>query len=218
MARSLTLALVVEGHSDAAALPALVRRLLTKAAQEFEDPPMLVDEVQVLIDQDKAAEPLATRIGRRLRDEQGWNLAVLHADADDRTPDQARRERVDPVRRAIEPDLGSNQRLVGLIPVRMTEAWLLCDPDAFRVALGSTLSDEALGIPAEPEAVLAPKAALRAAIDRARGGRRARRSLAGPDYTARIAEELDLDRLLRLRSARSFRDEAQAALVDLGFR
>lgn len=72
----------------------------------------------------------ANRIWDAARRAEGYHGLIVHVDADYSTADRARRDRIDP---GFELIRQSSERvcdqLVPLIPVRMTEAWMLADRD-----------------------------------------------------------------------------------------
>jgi Domain of unknown function (DUF4276) len=90
-------------------------------------------------------------------------LLFVHRDAD-RTPVS---QREDEIRAAVQ--MASAPTAICLIPVRMTEAWLLVDELAIRRASGNTSGRASLGIPpvARLEAQSDPKNMLFAALEKA---------------------------------------------------
>lgn len=149
-------------------------------------------------------EPRAERIARAIH--HYWDqctLFVVHADSDG-DADQARAERVQPgLLRAAETAPG----LVGAaacIPVRETEAWMLADEDVF-----AQLGGHGVDLPAEPERVLDPKAALKALLTAAKIRRPPAR------LHAFFGERLSLARLRRLPAFNAFESELEEAVRKL---
>jgi hypothetical protein len=96
------------------------------------------------------------------------DLLFVHRDAEKEDPAQ----RYEEIRVAI---LGADVPVVGIVPVRMTEAWLLFDEQAVRRAAGNPNGRERLPVPvADPENVADPKELLHDALRLASGlsGRR----------------------------------------------
>jgi len=143
-----------------------------------------------------------------------FHLALLHTDGGG-DPERAHHERIEPIAVALTPESGA--RLVGVVPVHETEAWMLCDGDALRDALGTSLDDRRLDVPrvGEIEALDDPKARLQSICDLAIGGSKRRRPARPPRET--LGEIVALDALRRLPAFRSFEDRLQQALVELGF-
>lgn len=112
----------------------------------------------------------------------GCSLYVVHRDAERLSWD----ERVQEVPRGAD--------VVAVVPVRMTEAWMLGDADAIRLAAGNPSGRDDLGLPTMAAACVLPdpKLALRKALVRAAGnpsGRRlARFKRDGPRLAHLVAE------------------------------
>lgn len=118
--------------------------------------------------------------GRRLADKirGGFNrygecdLLFVHRDANSAGAAARRREIVAAVR-----DVGYAGPWVGIVPVRMTEAWLLLDEAAIRQTANNPRGRMPLNLPAlsAVERIADPKSTLESALLRARGNRGRRR-------------------------------------------
>lgn len=143
------------------------------------------------------------------------DILFIHTDgAGD--PGGARVQRIDPARARIAAEIESACESVAVVPVRETEAWALCDPDAIRTVLGTTFSNEALGLTSHPETVETianPKAVLRSIGARVAGSRRgARRSAGSPYFLQRLGEYVDLERLRTVPAFRQLDADLREAL------
>jgi hypothetical protein len=211
------LALYAEGERDHRFLEGVTRRVVIEAfvAQGITAE---VTEVQRLTVPDGAAGR-AERILAGAKNEQGaFHILFIHADAD-ADEQRAWHERVDPGRNAVLADLGTAQRaVVGIVPVRMTEAWALSDGDALREVLSTKRSDDELGLPAaagQLEGLADPKAVLDAVVAAAHTVRRRRRVESGAAYLDRLAEMIRLDELRRLDAFKRFESDVHGALDHL---
>src|SRR6266567_5305566 len=105
----------------------------------------------------------------------GYHALIIHSDGDDRGYKQTVAERFQ-----LGKDLvlltAKNMHekicidLVPIIPIRMTEAWMLADPDALRTVLGTKMEASTLGIPLQAKRVekeLDPKETLNHVIKKA---------------------------------------------------
>lgn len=202
----------VEGRSDWPFLEPVCRRLLEWLLRDARQPieiqrPALA--IGVGGREIGAQQALARQHSRE------FHIAFLHADgAGD--PDRARRERIAPVAGVLPPD--ANARIVGVVPVHETEAWMLCDGRALRDALGTNLDDRRLEVPATPgeiEGLADPKARLEAICTAARGGRRRRRR--GGPPRALLGELVSLEALMCLPAFAFLETELRKALCELGF-
>lgn len=211
-------ALYCEGSTDALFLAPLLRRLREDAAAQVR---ARVEVPDTLVLEDAPRDrvlPRDERIERAARAAQGaWGVLFIHADADGREPEAALRERVQPAVARLAGLLGARQQAVAVVPVRMTEAWLLADADALRKATGSLLDDTALGLDEAlrrgPERVREPKVVLDAALVRA-GPRLRPAQRAG--CIARMGEEVSLPRLRHLAAFQRLETDLHAAMSHMG--
>ena len=107
-------------------------------------------------------------------------------------------------------------RLVALVPVYKTEAWLLADKELLRAELNTTLTVGELGLDYPPEARSSVKADVEEALRRAHqqtGGRPIKRS----ELYAALGPLIPLDKLADLPSYRKFRDAVRDAFRQLGY-
>jgi hypothetical protein len=138
------------------------------------------------------------------------DILFVHRDGETATLD---------ARRAEIPDI--DVPLVRVVPIRMTEAWLLFDEAALRVAAGNPRGRCDLGLPdiRRAEEVADPKARLRDALLAAAevAGRRRKRLLADlPAVVHRVAELIaDFAPLRRLSAFSRFQDDCHAAFAEV---
>jgi hypothetical protein len=144
--------LVAEGSSDQALVP-----LIEFVLDEHCSVPHLTTFASGL-----PTAPLRARVARAL-DLYPCDLLFVHRDADRGLVV----EREDEIRAAVHST--GLQTAICMIPVRMTEAWLLADETAIRRAAGNTAGSASLGLPPveKLEAQPDPKSLLFAALERA---------------------------------------------------
>jgi Domain of unknown function (DUF4276) len=137
----------------------------------------------------------------------GYNFIVVHLDADDASPDNAYQERFQPDLATVlkTSPLEYNHDLVPLIPVYMTEAWMLADFDAFREVIGTKLSPKELGFPEYPKAIEKisdPKILFRQAIAASRSGKH----INTEEMYEPLARQITLTRLSEIPAYIDFRE------------
>ena len=160
--------LVCEGSSDAALIPHISKMVFQSG---HSDP------------QGQAwprSGSLADKIREALQFSSPCDLLLVHRDADasQKTRSAGAERRYAEIEEAVR-DSGFTEPWVGIVPVRMTESWLLVDPSAIRYVAGRPLSNTPLDLPLlgrvelEPD----PKARLVEALVTASGtnGRRRKR-------------------------------------------
>jgi hypothetical protein len=215
--RWLGLALVAEGPTDERFLGPLLRRTVEAACLEVCRSEVEVGDVAPLRWSGPGRPPLADFVlesAQRCRETA--HILFIHTDGGG-DPDRARRERFSPAMERVAAADGL-PRLVAVIPVRETEAWLLADGDAIRAAFGTTLDDIRLGLPDRPsdvERVPDPKALLDRVILAARGGRsRGTRPGASPYFDV-LGERVRLAALRQLPAYRRIESDLRTTLMDL---
>lgn len=143
------------------------------------------------------------------------HLLLIHRDAESVAPEIRHRE----IDRAAESTVGGIAR-VAVIPVRMSEAWLLIHEPAIRMAAGQPSGRARLVLPPVSglESTADPKRVLREAIlaaSEARGRRRARLQRDLPLRILRVAELIeDYSPLQRLSAFQRFEADLGQVLDD----
>lgn len=213
--RYLGLALYAEGKTDYYFLAPLLLRLCESVCAEAVEPVEFAGETLALDHRSEANDaPRDQRVLDAADQARGaWQLLFVHTDgANDPVLQRARL--VEPALALLRARWGEDGLGVAVVPVRETEAWVLVDGDALRNVLGSTLSDEALGLPLSPqdvEAQLDPKAVLRAAFWATGPTGQRRRRGTSPMLNA-LGEQVALQRLRRLPSFQLLEEELRSAL------
>ena len=207
--RYLKCALIAEGVSDDRFLPFLLYRALEDLClTAFEDP---VDVDQVAVLRRHQRPPNVPEILDLIQaNTDTFHVVFVHRD---QGANAARLydEWLAPLAKAWDP--AWSERLVPVIPVRETEAWLIADGAALRTALGVQWSDADMGVPGKSrdvETIVDPKASV------ARLARRRGRPI--EDFYEEIAESVSLDVLRRVPSFAAFEQKTTDALVDMGYR
>jgi len=139
------------------------------------------------------------------------DLLFVHRDAEKQPP----QKRYEEIQQAVK-----DQLYVAVVPVRMTEAWLLIDVEAIRAASGRVSGVEDLNLPpvAKLEEDGDPKDTLYKALRRAHGasGRRAQR-FHPPTAVHRLATLVeDWSSLRQLTAFRRLEEDTRCALSTLG--
>jgi len=197
--------LLAEGSSDRVLLP-ILRWVLTENTR---------DEVHVSWSNPRlfgAHSKLADKV-QCVLELQPCDLLFVHRDADNQPPDWRRHEIANAV---------AHHAHVAVVPVRMTETWLLIDDSAIRAAAGRPRGLMKLGVPrhARLESLSDPKRLLRTALTKAHdaSGRRAQRFK--PDVAMHRLANLvrDWSPLRELSAFRRLEADTRHALAKLGVR
>ena len=221
---TLVMALYAEGRSDERFLPIIIQRTAVRLLSEHAAHDIDVGEPFVVNAATRSARDEA--ILDVARQAHGYHLLVVHADADDVTPLRAMQERIMPGFQAVAAAHRAGEqvcdKLTAIVPVQMTEAWMLADNDALRNIIGALQTAQHLNLPARPalvEGIADPKARLRevlAAVQAERTRRRrTQRKIA--DLYEPLARQIDLNRLYLAPSFAQFQEDLCAGLEQLGF-
>lgn len=110
------------------------------------------------------------KAAQKAKQEYGATIICVHSDADSSSIDNTLNTKFVPAQRCLlEQENDSCSRiLVNLIPVHMTEAWILADKQLLKRQIGTTLSDTELNLNKDPESISNPKQAIENAIRIAR--------------------------------------------------
>ena len=208
--RNLTIALFAEGSTDYRFLPVVIQRTAEKILCENLSPDVSVLE-PLPIDKNVHGQTGAAKIVEAARIAAGVDLLIVHSDSDNRTLEKTREEQFDPGKRLIDLFPGDIcKEVIPIIPVKNIEAWLLADIDAFRLVVGTNLSEQQLNIPLhqrQVESIPDPKLVYREAVRIALTERRKRGSINTGAYYEPLAREIDLEKLKLVPAFRTFYDD-----------
>lgn len=159
------------------------------------------------------------KAAQKAKQEYGATIICVHSDADSSSIDNTLNTKFVPAQRCLlEQENDSCSRiLVNLIPVHMTEAWILADKQLLKRQIGTTLSDTELNLNKDPESISNPKQAIENAIRIARQNivKRRRRNLGIGELYAPLGQLINIDQLMDLKSYRQFWDNVINSLKQL---
>ena len=222
----LYIALYTEGKTDDLFLPALIQRTAQKIVGEIKGEPVDVQDV-FLVKIAEESRQGAEQILQAARIAHNYDVLIVHQDADTQTHNDVLATRLEPGRRLIEQMPAAEKVcrcIVPLIPVKMTEAWMLADwqtvleelnadttPPVLR-ELKAQLKQQKLSLPIKPHQAAAidnPKQTLDQIIRIASR----RRNITRNDLYEPMDESVRLEILRRLEDYTQFVNDLTAALV-----
>jgi hypothetical protein len=192
----ITTGLIVDGSSDRALIPLIKQLFKTHLAAPFSEPELIAPPVNNLTEKIKYA---VTNFS--------FDLLFVHRDAENEPTEK----RVAEITQATPM---GNHPVICVIPVKMTESWLLSSESAIRHAVGNPNSKVKLTLPKSKQiescdAKLVLNTALTTACEH---GTQRRRKFNPEQYRYRVAE-LTTD-LVALRKIPSFR-KLEMDLIDM---
>src|SRR5713226_4980392 len=217
--KRLVLALYAEGPTDVRFLPPVIQRTTEQLLRRYEKRSINVATVSI---------PRITDFSNRdecileaARKAASCNILIVHSDADHPTRERALQERFRPGYELVQRTQESLcKSLVPIIPIRMTEAWMLAaDHDLLREVIGTSLRAQELGLVNRARQVESdpnPKQTLKQIMQRAytERSRRHREVDLSPLY-APLGRRISLDRLNDVPSYQQFVDDLTATLRTL---
>jgi hypothetical protein len=221
---TLVMGLYTEGTTDERFLALIAERTAQALLLQAGDVTVDLFPVQCLRPTEKRGQ--AENILNVARQSHGYHLLLLHADADDERRDRAWNERIAPgielVRQAYTKGDPLCEHCVPIIPIHMTEAWLLVDADALREVIGTKIPHDELGLPVPvtaAESVADPKTLLKQVMQTALGDRplRRRRNRGIDELYEPLGRRIRLDQLSRLPAYQQFHTDLAATLTTLKF-
>ncbi len=148
-------------------------------------------------------------------------VLCVHLDADSTTDDKVFANKIKPAQDALsELDESEYCRiLTAIVPVQMTEAWMMADKELLKKEIGTSKSDEHLGIDKKPEAYSDPKKTIEDAIRTAREDltKKRRRELKIDELYSLIGQKTSIEKLNQLPSYSKFKDAVRDAYKRLGY-
>lgn len=207
-----------EGTTDIRFLESVIKRTFEQVAFECNSEIEVYDLTFLPCGKSGFADEMLKTAGVAFA--KGMMVLCIHTDADDDTDQQAFSTRIEPAFESITSFQGEEicKNLVAIVPIQMTEAWLLADTDLLREELGTTKSDNDLGINRHPETIARPKEligeAIRIVFD-ALPKRRRRPTL--NDLYLPLGQKINLEKLSRLSSYQKFQEGVRAAYRRLNY-
>lgn len=188
-----TTGLIADGSSDRALIPLLKLVLLEHLKLPFEEPQLIHGEDNDLQSKVQCA---LTKFS--------LDILFIHRDAENEQWEQREQE----IRNAIPQNIDG--KVVSVIPIKMTESWLLTDPMAIRNAVGNPNSNTPLNIPKinKLESCAAKKVLLEALTLASEYGAQRRRKFRPEQYRHRVSElTTDLQLMRQIPSFKRMEDQ-----------
>jgi hypothetical protein len=219
MSNILTIGYITEGSTDVRFLESIIERVFLEAAMDCKGS-IEVFSPELIFSQGKNFQDRVLEAANTANN-QGLMVLCVHADADYVSDKIARNERILPAFNMVKSTKRANicKNLVAIIPVQMTEAWMLADEDALLRAMISTEPLSMLGIENHPESYSDPKFKIKEAIRLAHQHRpkRHRQQVSIADVYAPVGQQCDLNKLRALPSFQLFEEDIREALRQLNY-
>lgn len=219
MPKQIIIGLITEGSTDVRFLNSIVRRTFEKIAFEC------TQDIEIYIQPFKVNKvglsfiELVEKASREGVSSIGIMVLAVHTDADRDTYEQRLNNKIIPAQMSLDRQNDEYCKiLTPVIPVKMIESWMLADKELLKKEMGTTKSDNELGIKRDPESIADPKNVIEEAIRIATENlSRRRQKLSISDLYAIIGDTISLDELSKLDSYRKFQDAVRKTYRELNY-
>lgn len=152
--------------------------------------------------------------------ERGVSVLCIHSDADAKTDTETFIFKINPAFEAIQGQQEENicKNLVPIVPVTMSESWMLADKDLFKEEINTNLSNTDLGIQSNPENIADPKEAIENALRISQENQTKRKQkITISDLYQPIGQQLSIEKLDKLPSFKKFFNTVRSAFEKLNY-
>jgi len=215
----LLIGLYTEGPTDIRFLGNIIKRTFDEVCFECSQMIEILDIQTINISKSSFVEDVLNASRQGVEDF-GIILLCVHVDADNSSDRNVYQNKITPALSAIanaEDDMC--KIIVPVVPVQMTEAWMLADKDLLKRNMGTNRNDQELGLYKTPEQYSDPKVTIQNAIRIAQQGRtrRRRKELTISDLYLSMGQSIPIDKLKKIPSYIRFRDNVRVALRQLNY-
>jgi hypothetical protein len=210
-----------EGTTDVRLLESIIQRTFEAVASECQTQ-IEVSNPIIKIDKEHGADFVSqmSACAKRAFDK-GVMAFCIHVDSDDSSDSSVFINKINPLFEHIRKcdDTELCKILLPVIPVQMSESWMLADKQLLKDEIGTNKSDLELGINRSPENYANPKSAIEGAIRIARQDivKRRRHELRISELYQPIGQKIDLTKLEQLSSYTRFKEAVRDAYRSLNY-
>ncbi len=219
MAKQITVGFNGEGSTDEHFLTSIIQRTFEDVALECKGETDVLPVQYIKRPKSQGIEKSVVEAARRA-EQLGLFVLCVHVDADDRDDQTAFAHHIQPAFSAVQATTETVcKNLVAIVPVQMTEAWMLADKGLLKNEIGTSKSDQELGLHRQPESFSDPKKAIEEAIRTALRDetQRKRQQFGIGDLYTPIGQKISLDQLSQLPSYQKFKEAVRGAYRYLNY-
>ncbi|NTW26020.1 MAG: DUF4276 family protein [Lentimicrobium sp.] len=219
MNKQIIIGLSAEGRTDVRFLKSIIQRSFEMIAFECEGQ-IEVFPVQFIEKERGDFQEAIIKCGQQAV-KRGVMVLCVHCDADAKEDSEIFKNKIGPSFSRICNTEGQSvcKILVPIIPVAMTEAWMLSDTELLKSEIGTDKSNAELGIDKFPEYYSDPKECIENAIRISRQNltRRRRKELTISELYLSVGQQVSLKMLDKLPSYCKFKDSIRHAFRELNY-
>ncbi len=219
MSNILTIAYSTEGTTDQRFLESIIRKVFEDAAYKCESNIEVFDPVFIKFPKENSFVEDVLKVSTEAYNT-GIKVLCIHVDADNSDDKNVTQHKIIPTIAAFDDQVDNTicKNLVPVIPVQMTEAWMLADKELLKDEMNTNKSDVDLGINREPESIADPKKVIEDALNVAQAHlpRRRNKIVIGDLYQP-IGQKIAIEKLETLSSFQKFKLSVENALKKLNY-
>ncbi|RYX84400.1 DUF4276 family protein [bacterium] len=218
MANIITIAYTTEGSTDKRFLESIIKKTFEEIAIKCEGSIEVYDPVYIKPNKNGTFIDNAELLLKEAF-EIGSNVVCFHIDADDTNDHAVFQYKVEPINDLIEI-LGDDicKNVVSIVPVRMSEAWMLADKILLKEEIGTVKTDAQLNINKHSETIADPKELIVEALRIAQDNLPKRRNrITINELYQPIGQRVSIIELEKLPSFQKFKASVEAAFIKLNF-
>lgn len=220
MSQVLTVGFITEGTTDVRFLSGIIRRTFDDLTWECEQATEVFLSTPLAVPKQGLTFAEYVLKAATLAEADKLMVLCVHTDADGPTDVKTVTNKIDPAFAEVQATLnGVCKNLVAIVPVRMTEAWMLADKDALKGEIGTIKTNVQLGLTRLPESIANPKETINETIRLAFDHRseRSRNQVNIGDLYEPMGVTADLAKLSTLPSYQKFREAVRDAFRRLNY-
>lgn len=219
MSKILTIGYTTEGSTDVRFLGNIIQRTFEELIFESQSYNSVAPPANLTC----TAKKFSQKILKLATLYSSLDVICVHCDADGRSSKKVMNNKINPAFQLVEnSDKGKMcKNLVAVIPVQMTEAWMLADFDLLKDEIGTRMSNRELELPVrinQIESLSNPKEKIINALRIAQASKpRRRRKIKISELYTPLSQKLSIKELRELPSFRAFEENAREALKRLNY-
>ena len=213
--------LFTEGSTDVRFLSSVVERVLEQVA--FDCTGDIETKVEI-INIDKSRKDFNQQVleaSKVASDKFGILLLFVHTDSDSVNDDLIFQSKIIPAQTLLrDQDDSYCKDIVAIVPIQMTESWMIADKKLLKEEIGIEKSDTELNIHLNPELISSPKSVIESIIRLSKEDETKRKRNKGlniADLYQIIGQKIELTELEKLPSYLKFRNSLIEKLRELNF-
>lgn len=219
MTKQLIVGFCAEGSTDERFLTSVIQRTFEEVALDCTGQIDILP-VQFLEKETGSFNELVQKYATKAL-ESGVMVLCIHTDADAPTDDNCFSQKINPAFEHITNLVDENicKNLVAVVPIQMTESWMLAEKELLKKEIGTNKSDNELGIHRAPESITNPKHVIETAISIMEQDltKKRRRLLKIGQLYLPIGQKIQLQNLESLTSYNKFKSSVKDAFRKLNY-